>query len=40
MWKAIAKNISETIQRPFEIEQKRSVSGGVLIRAMLLQATD
>ena len=30
MWKAIAKNISETIQRPFEIEQKRSVSGGCI----------
>ncbi|MFM7438559.1 MAG: fructosamine kinase family protein [Snowella sp.] len=30
MWKAIAKNISETIQRPFEIEQKRPVSGGCI----------
>jgi fructosamine-3-kinase len=30
MWTAIAEKISQTIQQPFEIEQKRSVSGGCI----------
>lgn len=30
MWTAIAQQISQAIQQPFEIEQKRSVSGGCI----------
>jgi len=30
MWTAIAQNISKTVQRPFAIEQKRTVSGGCI----------